>query len=125
MTTLLLVDDQPTIRQGLRMRLGLEPGLTVIGEAENGERALALAAELRPDVIVMDVEMQPMDGIAATEAMHSVCPDCAVVILSLHDDSATRARAAAAGAAAFVAKQEKDEVLLSAIRRAASRRRLS
>ena len=104
------------------MRLDLEPGLRVVGEAENGERALALAMQLHPDVVVMDVEMQPMDGIAATAALRTACPDCAVVILSLHDDNTTRARAEAAGAVAFVAKQEKDEVLLDAIRRAATRR---
>jgi DNA-binding NarL/FixJ family response regulator len=119
MTTLLLVDDQPSIRRGLRMRLGLEPELRVVGEADSGEMAVALATQLRPDVVVMDVEMQPMDGIAATRAVREVCPECAVVVLTLHDDSVTRARATAAGAAAFVAKQDKDEALLSAIRSAA------
>jgi len=121
MTTLLLVDDQPSIRRGLRMRLGLEPELRVVGEADSGEMAVALATQLRPDVVVMDVEMQPMDGIAATQAVRAACPECAVVVLTLHDDNVTRARAAAAGATAFVAKQDKDEVLLSAIRGAAHR----
>jgi DNA-binding NarL/FixJ family response regulator len=121
MTTLLLVDDQPAIRQGLRMRLGLEPELDVVGEAENGEVAVELAVRLHPDVVVMDVEMSPMDGITATQTLREVCPGSAVVVLSLHDDAITRARAQAAGASAFVAKQEKDEVLLNAIRRAAQR----
>ena len=66
MITILLVDDQPLMRSGLRMRLELEPDLAVIGEAGDGAAALALARETHPQVVIMDIEMPIMDGITAT-----------------------------------------------------------
>ena len=119
MIKVLLVDDQPRARQGLRMLLGLEPDLTVVGEADDGATALALARTLAPDVVVMDVAMPAMDGITATAALRSVAPRCAVVMHSLYDDPLTQARAEAAGAVAFVAKHHLDAPLLAAIRHAA------
>jgi DNA-binding NarL/FixJ family response regulator len=116
---LLLVDDLACVRQGLRMRLGLEPDLQVVGEAGDGAEALALASSLRPDVVVMDVEMPGMDGLAATAALQKSAPRCAVVTLSLHDDIATRLRAHLAGSRAFVAKHQPVDQLLAAIRSAA------
>ena len=121
MIKLLLVDDQSIVRQGLRMQLALEPDLKVVGEAEDGEQVLALAAQLHPDVILMDVELPLMDGITATAKLRVADPKCAVVILSLYDDAKTRAAAQAAGAAAFVGKQESSETLLAAIRQATTR----
>jgi DNA-binding NarL/FixJ family response regulator len=121
MITILLVDDQSSVRQGLRMELALEPDSQVIGEAENGQEALELARRLQPDVILMDVKLPMMDGITTTEKLRMVAPGCAVVILSLYDDARTRERAQAAGAAAFVSKQEPSEALLAAIRQAAAR----
>lgn len=118
--TLLLVDDQPTVRRGLRMRLGLEPDLVVIGEAGDGEAALELVSRLRPDVVLMDIEMPKIDGISATEALRSAGPSCPpVVILTIHGDAATRARAESAGAAAFIEKTSADGVLIEVIRRVA------
>ena len=64
MIKVLLVDDQPTVLQGLRMRLGLEPDLVVVGEAEDGQAAIDLVSARSPDVIVLDLEMPGMDGIA-------------------------------------------------------------
>jgi DNA-binding NarL/FixJ family response regulator len=119
MIRILLVDDQQNIRRGLRMRLGLEPDLTVVGEAGDGEAALRLARLVAPDVVVMDVEMPGVDGIAATEMLLRAEPRCAVVVLTLHDDAVTRERAAAAGACGFVSKTRIDDCLLSAIRAAA------
>lgn len=121
MITVLLVDDQPTMRSGLRMRLELEPDLAVIGEAADGAAAVALARETRPDVVIMDIEMPGMDGIAATAAIRAAAPGCAVVVHSLHDDAATQARARAAGAVAFVGKHRLEAPLLAAIRRAGGR----
>ena len=69
MIRLLLVDDQQGVRQGLRMRLTLEPDITVVGEANTGEQVLALVQSLAPDIVLMDVEMPGMDGIAATAAL--------------------------------------------------------
>jgi DNA-binding NarL/FixJ family response regulator len=116
MIRLLLVDDQKNVRRGLRMRLELEPDVEVIGEAENGETAIDQVRMLRPDIVLMDVEMPKMDGIRATQAMLDAGTHCPVVILSLYDDSVTRERARKAGARAFVAKHQLEQSLMSAIR---------
>ena len=121
MITILLVDDQPAVRRGLRMRLALEPDVTVVGEADDGAAAVDLATTLDPDVIVMDVEMPGMDGITACATLHDRAQRSTVVVLTLYDDSSTRDRALAAGAAAFVGKGEAAERLPVAIREAASR----
>lgn len=117
--TLLVVDDQPSVRRGLKMRLALEPDLETLGEASNGLEALSAVSVLKPDVVVMDVDMPHLDGIAATQRLTHLAPATAVVILTIHDDEATRRRAQAAGAAAFVAKQAGDGALLEAIHGAA------
>ena len=122
MITILLVDDQPTVRRGLKLRLGLEPDLAITGEAGDGAEALGLVAALRPDVVIMDVEMPVLDGIAATAAIRALPTRSAVVILSLHDDEATKRRAREAGAAEFVAKCEPADALPAAIRRAGTAR---
>lgn len=114
----MLVDDQASVRQGLRMRLQLEPDIEVVGEAADG-RVLALVEELSPDVVLMDVAMPVMDGIAATAALGVAAPGVAVIVLSLRDDAETRERAEAAGAVGFVAKHEPEGVLVEGIRTAA------
>jgi len=116
MIKLLLVDDQSIVRQGLRMRLLMEPDIVVIGEASSGEQALELVQLLSPDIVLMDVEMPGMDGIAATTALRATIPQSAVVLMSIHDDARTRARAEAAGAAAFVEKSGTLEGLLATVR---------
>jgi DNA-binding NarL/FixJ family response regulator len=117
-----LVDDERLVRAGLRMRLGMEQDLNVVGEAADGPSAIASVTGARPDVIVMDVELPEMDGIEAAALLQTAAPDVAVVMLSMHDDVATRARAAANGAVGFVSKQASDESLLDAIRAAGSGR---
>lgn len=116
---LLLVDNEITVRQGLRMRLALESDFIIVGEAENGLEALKLVQALKPDVVVMDVEMPKMDGITAATELQATAFPPPVVMSSIHDDALTRARANAAGAAAFVGKQEGVELLIAAIRRVA------
>lgn len=118
MIRLMLVDDQPHVRQGLRMRLALEPDVAVVGEAGDGAEAVTLAETEQPDVVVMDVVMPVMDGFAATEALQSRLPRTAVVIHSLYDDAKTKSRASAVGATAFVCKCDPAESLLTAIRQA-------
>lgn len=117
MIRLLLVDDQKNVRRGLRMRLELEPDIEVVGEADNGELALDQVESLRPDVVLMDVEMPSMDGITATESLKAVKASCSVVMLSLYDDAVTRDRARKAGAKAFVAKHQMEQSLMATIRR--------
>ena len=116
---LLLVDDQQAVRRGLRMRFALEPDLEVIGEAGDATEAISLAQTLGPDVVLMDVDMSGIDGILAIAMLRQVAPHSTVVIFTLYDDAAMRARVREAGAAAFVAKHQTEEALLVAIRRAA------
>jgi DNA-binding NarL/FixJ family response regulator len=118
MIRILLVDDVPTVLNGLRLRLGLEEDLKVVGEALDGESALALAQELQPDVVVMDVGMPRVDGIAAIERLREVLPGVRVVVLSIHDDADTRERAFQAGASAYVEKRVVSNRLVEAIRAA-------
>jgi DNA-binding NarL/FixJ family response regulator len=115
----LLVDDEPKVLRGLRMRLGLEADIRVVGEAADGATAIDLAGRLSPDVVLMDVNLPVLDGITATQQLAARVPQAAVVMLSLHDDRATIGRALAAGAVAFVGKQQMDGDLLAAIRMAA------
>jgi DNA-binding NarL/FixJ family response regulator len=115
----LLVDDEPKVLRGLRMRLGLEPDIRVVGEAADGATAVDLAGLLSPDVVLMDVNLPVVDGITATRELSASVPQSAVVMLSLHDDQGTVDRALAAGAVAFVGKQQMDGDLLGAIRMAA------
>lgn len=117
MIRILLVDDQPTIRSMLRMRLGLEPDLLVVGEATDGIEALRWARNLAPDVVVLDLDTPRIDGLAATRALRFVAPQTQVVILTIHDSARMRDRALEAGAMALVPKQADDSLLLSAVRR--------
>jgi DNA-binding NarL/FixJ family response regulator len=115
----LLVDDEARVLRGLRMLLGLEGDIAVVGEAADGAKAVDLAGVLSPDVVLMDVKLPVMDGITATRELGTRLPRTAVVMLSLHDDRETIERAFAAGAVAFVGKQQMDGDLLGAIRMAA------
>jgi len=107
---ILLVDDQPAVRQGLRLLLQLEPAAAVIGEAGTGTEALALARDLKPDVVFMDIAMPGMDGIETMALLVAMLPQVAVIILTMYGTSDTRARALAAGARAFVEKGRPEEV---------------
>ena len=122
MIKLMLVDDHPMVRQVIRSRLGLEPDLIVIGEAENGEMAVALVPALKPDVVLMDVNMPCMDGITATAALSEIAPGSAVVILSMEDDPSIKAEATQAGASAFVSKYHILDQLVGVIRQVAGLR---
>lgn len=116
MITIIIADDQPAVREGLRMRLALEADMQIVGEAKDGRDALEVISRLRPDIVLMDMEMPHMDGLAATKALQSLAPECRVILLTIHDDEATRKRAREAGAAGFVSKHADDSVLLDAIR---------
>jgi NarL family two-component system response regulator LiaR len=117
MIRILLVDDDSSVRIGLRMRLELEADMEVIGEGENGVDALKLADDLNPDVIIMDVEMDKMDGIEATKRISDQYPSISVIMLSIHGDPKTKEGAKAAGAISFIEKKGTAKELIKAIRK--------
>ena len=117
MIRLLIVESQPAVRKGLQMRLAAEADLSVVGEAADGQTAVDMTAALHPDVVLVDVEMPSSD--ATANALCLICQQAPVIILSMHDDALTRARAKEAGAAAFVAKSMPAEMLLATIREVA------
>ena len=116
MIRILIVDDQAATRKGLRMLLSLENDLDVVGEAEDGAAGVAYALATSPDVVLMDIAMPGLDGIAATADLNALLPTSSVIVLTLHDDPQTRERALNAGAAAVLGKHEGDAALLTAIR---------
>ncbi|QKM51107.1 Transcriptional regulatory protein DevR (DosR) [Burkholderia glumae] len=101
---LLLVDDHPLVRDGLKMRLEAVPGFMVAGEAGNAADALALAGTLEPDLALMDVGMQGMNGIALAAAFHERFPAIRVVMLSMHDNVEYVTQAVRAGASGYLLK---------------------
>jgi DNA-binding NarL/FixJ family response regulator len=115
----LLVDDQSLFREGLRTLLSVQPGFEVVGEAADGEEALQLAAALKPDVVLMDVRMPVLDGVAATRRLHTSQPDCRVIVLTTFDDDEYVFEGLRAGAAGYLLKDAPSEKLFEAIRAAA------
>ncbi|WP_050979778.1 response regulator transcription factor [Fictibacillus macauensis] len=115
MLTLLLVDDHAVVRQGLTMLLNAEPSFSVIGEAANGDEAIAQAAALCPDVIVMDVSMPGRDGLSASAEIHASQPNVAILVLTMHNDEGYIYQARQAGAAGCILKSAPHEALIEAI----------
>ncbi|MFG2821377.1 response regulator [Kitasatospora sp. NPDC048365] len=112
----LIVDDQPLVRRGLSLILSPDPSLEVVGEAGDGEQAVVLAERLRPDVVVMDIRMPVLDGVAATERLARVLPGCRVLALSTFDMDEYVVAALRAGAYGFLPKDVSPEELGAAIR---------
>lgn len=115
---LLLVDDHEVVRSGLRMLLDDQPDLTIEGEAGTGAQALALAAELKPDVAVMDITLPDMSGIDVTRRIKAAVPQVAVVALTIHEDEQYFFEMLQAGASGYVPKRAAPDDLLTAIRAA-------
>jgi len=113
----LVADDHAVVRRGLRTFLDLQPDITVIGEAEDGAEAVELARELAPDVVLMDLVMPGLDGIAATKSLYETAPGVKVVALSSFSDSERVLPALDAGAAGFLTKDTRPEELAESIRR--------
>jgi two-component system, NarL family, response regulator DegU len=115
--TLVLVDDHQMLRQSLRRSLEQE-GFTVLGEASDGEEGVRLAAELRPNVVLMDVSMPEMDGVTATRHITAAVPGVKVVMLTMHPDEDVLTRALAAGACGYLVKDCSIEEVASTVRQA-------
>jgi DNA-binding NarL/FixJ family response regulator len=116
MIKVLVVDDQSLVRQGLRALLELESDLDVVGEAENGQVAINLIPSLCPDVILMDIRMPVVDGVAATKEISQNFPDIKVLVLTTFDDDEYVSAAMKYGAMGYLLKDTPSEELAAAIR---------
>ena len=114
---LLIVDDHELARAGLRSMLAGEPDLEVVGEAGTGREALALCDRLAPDLILMDVRMPELDGLAATAAVKAQCPTTSVVVVTMYEDPDYLFRAVQAGAAGYLLKDATRREVLAVVRR--------
>ena len=117
--TILLVDDQALFREGLRTLLSIEPDFEIVGEAANGEEALLEATAKRPTVVLMDLQMPVLDGVAATRRLRSLQPECKVIVLTTFDDDDYVFEGLRAGAVGYLLKDAPSEKLIEAIRAAA------
>lgn len=114
--TVLLAEDHTIVREGLRKMLELEDGFVVIGEAQDGRAAVALAKKLRPNVVLMDIAMPELNGLEATRQILKSVPDTKVLMLSAHSDDAYVQNAADSGAMGFLLKQTSAQDVCHAIR---------
>lgn len=111
----LLADDHKMIRAGLRLVLEQSPDVAVVGEADDGRQAVALAQELKPCVVVMDVGMPNLNGIEASLQVRQALPETAVVMLSMHSDEGYILRALRAGATGYILKDSAEADLVAAV----------
>lgn len=116
----LIADDHAMVRAGLRMLIEDEPGLEVVGEAQDGAEALRLAHALRPTIVLADLRMPPPDGIELARLLARDLPEMRTIVVSMHEDRATVADALAAGAAGYVIKRSGPDELIAAIRSVAA-----
>jgi len=117
MTRVLIVDDQAAFRSAARLVVDLSDGFEVVGEAETGEDAVGLAAELQPDLVLMDVNLPGIDGLEATRRIVASGSDARILVLSTYSRTEYEAAATAAGAVAFVSKDDfgPDSLLLATV----------
>ncbi len=118
--TCLIVDDHEVVREGLRLSLSRAPNIRVIGEAADGETAVALAERRRPDVVIMDVRMPGMDGLEATKQLGEKVPDTAVLIFTAYSERSLLSRGLESGAKGYVLKEAPHDTLLRAIEKVAA-----
>ena len=116
----ILADDHVTVRQGLKLLIQAEPDMVVVAEASDGESAVQQTLEINPDVVVMDISMPGMNGLAATRAIKQAQPEARIVTLTRHADQAYLQELLRAGVAAYVLKRSAPTELLQAIRAVAS-----
>jgi len=114
-TRVLIVDDHPLLRSGLRRLLGADPELEVVGEAETGKEALRLAAELRPHVVLLDISMPGENGIETARLLKATLPAVLVLLLTMHEDEGMLQEALRAGADGYVIKRADEPEIIRAI----------
>jgi DNA-binding NarL/FixJ family response regulator len=113
---IVIVDDQTTIREALKVLLALQPDFDIIGTAANGERAIELIQSLHPDIALIDIEMPGMNGIEVTQALRQMAPATRILVLSSHDDSQYLSKAFQSGAQGYLLKDTPSEDLATAVR---------
>jgi DNA-binding NarL/FixJ family response regulator len=118
--TCLIVDDHEVVREGLRLSLSRASHIRVVGEAPDGETAVALAERRRPDVVVMDIRMPGMDGLDATRLLRERAPEVPVILFTAYSDRPLLSRGLESGAKGYVLKEASHETLLKAIEKVAS-----
>lgn len=118
----LLADDHEIVRAGLRSLLAGYPEVVIVGEAGGGDEAVSLAAQLRPDVVLMDITMPGLDGVEATRRIKAATPEVNVLALTIHEDEAYFFEMLNAGASGYVSKRVPPDELMMAIRTAAAGR---
>jgi DNA-binding NarL/FixJ family response regulator len=116
---ILLIDDHPVVREGLSGMLAGQPDFEVVGQGDDGSQAVILNAELRPDVILMDLRMPGMDGVSAIQEIKAQMPDTNILVLTTYDSDVDIVRAVEAGATGYLLKDAPREELFRAIRAAA------
>jgi DNA-binding NarL/FixJ family response regulator len=112
---ILLVDDHPVVRKGVRSFLAHRPNLNIVGEASNGAEAIRMVRELSPEVVLMDIQMPEMDGLTATEYLHDAFPRVKVLVLSVHRERHYLRRIIKAGACGYVLKDASPDEFVRAI----------
>jgi len=120
MVKVLIADDHPLFRQGVVSVLELADGIDIVGEAVSGEEAVRLSAELRPDVVLMDLRMPGLNGIEATAKIKEQCSDTHILVLTMFKDDASVITAMKAGARGYLLKDADSEDIIDAIRSVAS-----
>lgn len=118
-TTVLLVDDHPVVREGLRGMIDAEADLTVVGEAGSGAEAIVMAESLQPDVVLMDLRMPDVDGVTATQRILALLPGTRIVVVTTYESDTDILRAVEAGAAGYLLKDVSRSALAEAVRDAA------
>lgn len=112
---ILIADDHRILRAGLRTLLGVDPNLEVVGEATSGEEAMCAAAELHPDIVLMDISMPGPGGLETVRHLKGTAPDARVLILTMHEDSAMIQEYLRAGASGYITKRAAETELVDAI----------
>src|SRR5256885_4180803 len=112
---ILLIDDFPLIREGFAAALEADPGLTIVGQADNGEDGLRLARELQPDVVILDLRMPEMGGMTVLERLRTESPDSKVLVVTATEKAQPLLDAVAAGAAGYLTKRSTREELRQAV----------